>query len=126
MPVGIVNALNNVQRIPEVPINLRSVTQPTDFYTCPAGKKAIFKGYVVCTGRGAAATASLRDPTDSFNVAKWTSSTTIQNSSWDVLRVGTPVFVTLELNAGEVIKTTQDSGTNAEFDVVGKILELPA
>jgi len=32
----------------------------------------------------------------------------------------------VELQAGETIQTTQDAGTNAEFNIFSEVLELPA
>jgi len=114
--------------IPEIPINSRIVIQPGIHYTCPAGKKAIFTGTVACTNRGAAAEARLRDPTDSFNLAEWDRSAVAVSytESYFALAHGQTIPITIELTAGQEIKTTQDVGTNAEFNVVGKILELPA
>lgn len=121
MPVGEVRALNTVQRIPETPLNERSTLQPHTYYTCPAGKKAKFTGKVRCRTQGAAAHIHLRDPTDFINYLTWAPSPSVGEIS-----LNTWVDVELDLDAGDVIKSTQDTGTNATFDVFGKILELPA
>jgi len=119
--------LNQSQKIPETPLNSRIVTQPGTHYTCPAGKKAVFTGIVQCTSRGSATSANLRDPTDTFNIASWNNVSAIQgNFLWDNLSVGAFIPILLELEAGDIIKTTQNSGTNAEFNVIGKIQETPA
>lgn len=119
-------AKTSQQQIPEIPINNREVVQPANHYTCPAGKKAIFKGYVICTGLGASTSAFLRDPSDSFNIQEWTTSTTTEPFS-SVVGIGIKVPTTLELTASQSIRTTQNLGaTNAEFEVIGTILELPA
>lgn len=127
MGISFETPLNTTQRISEKKISSRTVVQPSVHYTCPAGKKAIFKGIVQCTSLGAATNASLRDVDDAFNLARWTTATgTRQNVDWTVLIVGVLINVELELEAGDEIKTVQNSGTNAEFNVVGTVLELPA
>jgi len=118
---------SGVQKIPEFEINDRIVLQPHTWYTCPAGKKAIVKGRVQCTGRGAAATAS-------FEVAgvimfTWTSAGTPRG--WELsprdLASGDDefAFFEVELSAGDIIETTQSTGTNAEFNVWAKVQETP-
>jgi len=127
MPVSTVNTLNQVQKIPETALNERVVLQPNTYYTCPSGKKARVSGTITCTGRGAAAEAYLRDPSDSFNYAKWVvTGSAVDVEGTRVLRVDQALTFDFELDAGDVIKTTQDAGTNAEFNVNLKILELPA
>jgi len=113
------------QKIQEREINARVVLQPHTWYTCPTGKVAKVKGSVQCTGRGAAATAS-------FEVAgiimfTWTSSATPQGfeTSPRLLSSAHSEFALfeVELSAGEIIETTQNTGTNAEFNVFATVVE---
>jgi len=117
------------QKIAEFEINDRIVLQPHVWYTCPAGKKAIVKGSVQCTGRGAAANAD-------FNIAgilkfSWPSAGGVQQSYIDgpralsVVNGGQQAFFDVELSAGDTIETTQNTGTNAEFNVFAKVQETP-
>jgi len=120
---------NISQKIPTFEINGRVVLQPNTWYTCPTGKKAIVKGQVQCTGRGAAADAS-------FEAAG------IVMFSWD--GTGAPIgqlnyidtprglstgsggqiaFFEVELAAGEFIRTIQNTGTNAEFNMFASVQE---
>jgi len=115
------------QKIQEREINARVVLQPNVWYTCPAGKVAKVKGSVQCTGRGAAANAD-------FNAAgilmfSWTSNGAIVDDYINQPRVLTTInggqlaFFEVELSAGQTIETTQDSGTNAEFNVFATVVE---
>lgn len=118
------------QKIPTFEINGRVVLQPNTWYTCPAGKKAIVKGRVQCTGRGAAANAD-------FNAAgifmfSWNNSaavevdrTTSQPRNLSDANGGQLAFFEVELAAGETITTTQNTGTNAEFNVWASVQESP-
>jgi len=132
--VGIRQASNQVQKIPEFEINDRIVLQPHTWYTCPAGKKAIVKGSVVCTGRGAAATAD-------FDVAgitmfRWDRSGALASGAPEnyietplILTTGSggqTAFFDVELSAGDTIETNQNTGTNAEFNVFAKVQETAA
>jgi len=131
---------NAVQKIPTFEINGRVILQPNTWYTCPAGKKAIVKGSVVCTGTGAGAEAR-------FAVAgtikyRWipdpgsqTAGMTLpRNISVLVNALGNTTFpwinteqeFNVELAAGETIVTSQDSGTNAEFNLFASVQETPA
>jgi len=83
------------------------------------------KGRVQCTGRGAAATAS-------FEVAGVIMFTWVVGSGslgWEMspraLNDGTDEFALfdVELSAGEIIETTQSTGTNAEFNVWAEVVE---
>lgn len=117
------------QKSPRIEINARTVVQPTVWYTCPAGKVAKVQGSVQCTGRGAAATANFR--VSSIIVFTWDRAT-IAVADY----VTNPLFLTTQgaqmalfdvtLSAGQTIDTTQNSGTNAEFNVIASVEELPA
>jgi len=121
---------NQVQKIPTIEINGRVVLQPNTWYTCPAGKKAIVKGSVQCTGLGTAADASF----ESAGVVqfRWDQSGAVTGSYIDVPRGltvadgGQFAFFEIELIATEFIRTIQNSGTNAEFNVWATVLETPA
>ena len=120
---------NVAQKIPTVEINARVVLQPHTWYTCPTGKKAIVKGRIQCTGRGAAANAD-------FNVAgilmfQWDRNTSTPLPADDNPRGlttadgGQLAHFEIELSAGEIIETTQNTGTNAEFNVWASVQETP-
>jgi len=118
---------SGVQKIPEFEINDRIVLQPHTWYTCPTGKKAIVKGRVQCTGRGAAATASFQAA--GVTMFTWTAVATPQG--WETsprnLSDQTDEFALfeVELSAGDTIETIQNVGTNAEFNVWAKVQETP-
>jgi len=121
---------SGVQKIPEFEINGRVVLQPNTWYTCPAGKKAVVSGRIQCTGRGAAATAT-------FTIAgvimfEWTNAgagTLDADITPRALGTGGGgqfgFFEGIELSAGDTIVTSQNSGTNAEFNLWAKIQETP-
>jgi len=118
-----------VQKIPEFEINDRIVLQPHTWYTCPANKKAIVTGRVQCTGRGAAGVAHFEAA--GVIMFTWVAGGTIVGS-WDEvprnLKDALDQFALfeVELAAGDIIETTQDVGTNAEFNVWSKVQETPA
>jgi len=121
--------LSVAQKIPEFEINDRIVLQPHTWYTCPAGKKALVKGNVKCTGRGAAAVA--RFEAAGIRLFEWNRNTGVTGSrnyidTPDALSTaegGQTALFDFELSAGDIIETTQDAGTNAEFEVVAKVQE---
>lgn len=116
----------SIQRIPEKPVVDRKTSGiPVAFYTCPAGKKAIFEGYIVCFNTGAAATAFVRSPDGTFNLATW-SATGGTTDLLDDLAEGVPFRTRIELEAGETITVDQSLGSNAEFEINGTVKELPA
>jgi len=118
------------QKIPEFPINDRIVLQPHTWYTCPANKKAIVKGRVQCTDRGAAASAQfLAAGTIMF---QWNTAGGIVGDYLEAPRSlttgqgGQFALFDIELAAAETIETDQNTGTNAEFNIWMKIQESPA
>jgi len=136
---GVQVSTNSVSTIPTVPITpRRTVVQPTTWYTCPAGKKAIVKGKVTCTNTGAGAegrfvaggVTMFRFGAFAGNVAQVfpddtasytnTTPTVFNRTPLDVFRI-----FEVQLAAGETIQTTQDSGTNAEFNVFAEVQESP-
>lgn len=124
---------SGVQKIPEFEINDRIVLQPHVWYTCQAGKKAIVKGNVKCTGRGAAAVA--RFEAAGVRLFEWDRIATLAGfdgphyieapGSMATGNGGQTAFFDFELSAGDIIETTQDAGTNAEFEVFAKVQETP-
>lgn len=125
-------ALTSTQKIPTFEINDRIVLQPHTWYTCPAGKKALVKGNVKCTGRGAAAVA--RFEAAGISMFEWDRAVAVNtNASGDsYIEIpdnlatgsgGQTAFFDIELSAGDIIETTQDAGTNAEFEVFAKVQE---
>jgi len=119
---------SGVQKIPKFEINDRIVLQPHTWYTCPVGKKAIVKGRVQCTGRGAAATASFEAA--GVIMFTWVAGGAIIGS-WDevprnlVDSLDQFALFEVELSAGDIIETTQNAGTNAEFNVWADVQETP-
>jgi len=116
---------NQTQKISAVPLTGRVVLQPNTWYTCPTGKKAIVKGKVQCTGLGAAATAT-------FTIAgvimyEWIVNATPPDPIIEPrqLDVGAQTFGTfeVELAAGETVVTSQNTGTNAEFNLFADVIE---
>jgi len=105
----------------------RTVIQPTTWYLCPAGKRGICKGTVQCTGRGAATVMSFR--ANGNTMYSWVFGA-VDGNPWELhpnnLQIGAIVPFEATLEAGEIIETTQNSGTNAEFNVWGDVVELPA
>jgi len=118
---------NVVQKIPTVEINGRVVLQPNIWYTCPTGKKAIVKGRVQCTGRGAAATAHFTAA--GVIMFQWGSQAAGQGWETSPRNLSEPTdefaFFEVELAAGETILTDQSSGTNAEFNMWASVQETP-
>jgi len=136
---GVTVPLGAVQKLPEDPITpRRTVVQTTTWYTCPAGKKAIVKGRVTCTGLGAAAEG--RFSAAGTIMFRWIAnvstgvSFSIPDSTSQIVNGSSilsnpPINVyrnfEVELAAGETIETSQDSGTNAEFNVFATSQETP-
>lgn len=115
--------LNQAQRIAEIPINQQTVVQPTTYYTCPSGKKAVIKGSVACYGTGAAASADFR--VNGLAVSTWVAVGGIIGNEAG-LPTGVKFYFEIEIEAGGTISTTQPVGTNANFLINARILELPA
>lgn len=119
---------NVAQKIATLPIVGRVVIQPETWYTCPTGKKAIIKGRVQCTGRGAAATATVKFA--GVIMFTWSNSSTPIATGWmdrpDTLsdiNGGQFAFFEAQLAAGETMITEQNTGTNAEFNVWAEVQE---
>jgi len=123
---GVTVALNSVQKLPGVPIIPRAtVIQPTSWYVCPAGKKAMVKGLCTCQGFGAASSGSLL--IGGTEIAQW-ENVGCELDNTDPLNLCADRYFAfeVELEAGESIQTTQDTGTNAEFNLFGIVEETPA
>ena len=119
---------NQIQKIASIALNERKVLSggtDGDFYTCPTGKKAIIKGFAVCTGTGAAATVDLN--VAGVSVAEWQSSGGVGNNFIpQTMAVNVQYEFEVQLDAGEILQYSQNSGTNAEMNVNAEILETPA
>jgi len=126
---GVTVPLGAVQKLPEVPITpVRTVVQPTTWYTCPAGKKAIVKGFVQCTGNGAAATTDFKARGEIM--FRWVAGATVVGSHLETprnLKYSVEQFAEFktELAAGDIIETVQNTGTNSEFNVFADVQETP-
>jgi len=119
---------NQIQKIPTIALNVRKVLSggtDGDFYTVPTGKKAKIKGVAVCTGAGAAATVDLNVAGTSF--AEW-QATGGDNDPFkpQTLALGVQFPFEIQLDAGEILQYSQNSGTNAEMNINAEILETPA
>jgi len=123
---------NPVQKIPDFEINGTETTQPNTWYTCPTGKKAIIKGVVSCSSRGAAATASFEVAT--IAMFTWSKST---GAVAGVDYINAPLTLSdaaggqrgvfdIEIAAGETLITTQASDTDAVFTLFAKVQETSA
>ena len=129
MPSSPTVTYNNYKKIQALKVNGRVVVQPNTWYTCPANKKAIARGWVQCTGRGAAAVANFVVGGDTL--FKWTTTNYLADytsNPWNLTtnNSGQLAKFEIELEAGDTIETTQDSGTNAEFNVFMEVTETEA
>jgi len=119
---------NQIQKIPTIAINERKVLSggtDGDFYTCPTGKKALIKGFAVMTGVGAAATVDLN--VAGVSIAEWQSAGGNANQFVPQdLAVGVQFNFEVQLDAGDILQYSQDSGTNAEMNMNAEVLETPA
>jgi len=117
---------NVSQKIPQFSLNLRKVLSggtDGDFYTVPASKKAIIQGRAVCTGLGAAATVELE--VAGVSIQQWNAGGgTEVNADPKIINIYMDFVV--ELDATEVLRYTQNSGTNAEMNVFLRIQESAA
>lgn len=114
---------NTSQKIPDFSLNERKVLSggtDGDFYTVPANKKAIIQGRAVVTGLGAAATVELE--VNGVSIQQWTAGGS-QNSNGDPKAVDVFVDFIAELDATQVLRYTQNAGTNAEMNVFLRIQE---
>jgi len=116
---------NQLQRIATTALNLRKVLSggtDGDFYTCPVGKKALIKGTAICTGLGAAASVDLN--VAGVAIHQW-QATAVRDVSEFQVDVDQIVPFDVQLDAGEILQYSQDSGTNAEMNINAEILETP-
>ena len=121
---GVRQASNVVQKIPTIDIKGRVVLQPHTWYTCPAGKKAIVKGSANSTGTGAAANTTLQigGVTVRRVLAAGGSA-----DPWQRDLAPDVVFnFKGQLDAGDIVQTIQNSGTNAEWELIAEVHETPA
>jgi len=123
---GVTVPLGAVQKIPSVAITPRAtVVQPTTWFTCAVGQKAKVKGVVTCQGFGAAATANLL--IGGTEIAEWDNAG-CDNTNNDPLSLCADRYfkIDVDLEAGETIQTTQNTGTNSEFNAFLEVDETPA
>jgi len=116
---------NQIQRIPTTALNVRKVLSggtDGDFYTCPTGKKAVIKVMAVCTGLGAAASVDL--DVAGVTIQEWTSGTPAFSTAATITTNMIRLFE-VQLEAGDILQYTQNSGTNAEMNINAEILETP-
>jgi len=119
-------ARNTSQVIPDFSLNLRKVLSggtDGDFYTVPTGKKARIIGTAVCTGLGAAVQVTLNVAT--VGIYFWQAAA---GGGQDprVKIVNDTATIDIMLDAGEILQYSQDSGTNAEFNIFVRIQETAA
>jgi len=114
-----------LQQFPIVP--RRTVLQPTVWYICPVGKKALVAGWAQCTGLGAAARGDL----DVGGITKfqWDVPAGVQNDKCKWSPIGLSAAfqdrcpIRVEIAAGETFETNQNVGTNAEFNLDLEVFE---
>lgn len=114
---------NQIQKTNKRVISLVNVViQPNTYYTCPTGKIAIVRGTCTCVDFGAAANASLEF--DDVKYATWlVGGGTIVDQLTNLSNDMTITFK-CELSAGDTIKSTQNTGTNAQFKFQAEIEEF--
>jgi len=128
MALPVITSRNQVQTTPEIQVVGRVVLQPNTWYTCPAGKKAVCKGRVQCTGTGAAATVQFNAAgeilyqwdTGAFGAGYLSEPRALGAASDEMA-----LFENIQLAAGETITTTQNTGTNAEVNLWMQVKETP-
>jgi len=118
---------NTSQKIPQFSLNERKTLSggtDGDFYTVPTGKKAIIEGRAVCTGLGAAATVELE--VETVSIQQWDATASQFGPNQDPKSVDVFTDFIVELNAGEILRYTQNTGTNSEMNVFLRIQESSA
>lgn len=124
-------AKTGIQQEIRIPIAGQEVVQPFTWYTCPAGKRAICKGQVKCNNRGAAAIS--RFEAAGLRMFQWNTGVFPAGGenyidtpeALSTAGGGQTALFDLELAAGEILETTQDAGTNANFELFFNVIELP-
>jgi len=111
--VSQLTARNQAQKLSSFPAIARLTATTQVWYTCPTGKKAHFKGYVIPDAFGAGTTIHVV-------VAGVQASPDLA-----VVDVQSAV-IEGDLEAGETLGYTQDSGTNASVDGIFSVWETPA
>jgi len=117
---------NSSQKIPDFALNVRKVLSggtDGDFYTVPTGKKAIIEGSAICTGLGAAATVDLEF--DGVRFHRWDAASGTEPQLRTTI-INVNISFKVELEAGQVLRYTQDAGTNAEMNITTRIQESAA
>lgn len=100
-------------------------SQPTIWYTCPANKIATVRGFVALTEFGASTRGNFERIT--VDLAEWelVGCDPSNNNPFSLCR-DRPYFFDITLNATDFIRTTQNSGDNATFQMIAEVTELPA
>jgi len=125
-----IQAKNAAQAIAQTSTIVNSTSTPITVVVPPAGKKAIVTGQVWCVNTGAAAEARL--VANGVIIARWpTIGTALNDNNPDRTGAGgmfpsTKYNVDLILDSLQTLVLDQDSGTNAQFKRILKVLELPA
>jgi len=111
---GIVSK-GSAQKISTFPRIARLVITSTSWYTCPLGKKAHVKGYVIVDSFGASSLVNVRlDPPGGARV------------SADIIVTDEKTDAEFDMIAGEVLGYSQNVGSNATIDGVWTIQETLA
>jgi len=129
---------NPQQKSADFAINVRTLSTPQTYYTCPNGKVARVQGRVTCTGLGAALQARFSiagiiffrwsgnvGTGVSFSIPDATSVVISGNSSRLEPVINTYRVFDQTLNAGETVESSQSSGTNSEFNLFMTVTEKP-
>lgn len=125
MPTSPTVTYNSYQKIIETAINQRVVVQPYNWALCPAGHKAIVKGSAYCSGLGAS-TQSFFQVNGHENIPI---RSVIPNGSTNAnmyeIAVGVVFPFEVELEAGDILESNQNNGTNAEWNIFGMVRLTP-
>jgi len=104
---------NVSQRLNTFDATARLVSTATVWYTCPTGKRAHFKGYMIPDAFGAG------------TLVRCIAAGLTFSPDLLVLNVQSEL-IEGDLEAGETLGYTQDTGSNATVDGIWSIIETPA
>jgi len=103
---------NQTQKLSTIQLLESIGLSPATFYTCPAGKKAIVKGYAVGTTFNAANNMSLL--AGGITIATWVNAGSDASQIFPlIMAIGVRFDFEVQLAAAETINYTQDTGTDA-------------
>jgi len=123
-------AKNTAQAIAETSTIANSTTTPLTIVVPPIGKRSIVTGQLWCVNTGAGAEGRL--VANGIIIARWpTAGTALNDNNPDRTGAGgmfpsTKLNVNLVLESLQTLVLDQDSGTNAQFKRILKVLELPS